>query len=146
MPNIGAVLKQEIQRLSARESRIQTESLRRAATAHRKQMSKMRAQMAALESQLASLQKSLKAATRATAAPEKPSKAVRPMRAAAIRAMRARLGITAAQLAKLVGVSDQSIYNWEHEKAKPMAAQAAALLALKVLGKRQVRERLANQP
>jgi len=87
----------------------------------------------------------VKATAQATATAQ-PTKAAQPMRASAIRALRARLGITALQLAKLVGVTDQSIYNWEHEKARPKAAQALALLELKVLGKRQVRERLAKQP
>jgi DNA-binding transcriptional regulator YiaG len=106
----------------------------------------MRAQLAALKKQVASVQRRMKAAAQATAAPERPTKAARPMRASAIRAMRTRLGITASQLAKLVWVSDQSIYNWEHEKARPKTAQAAALHELKGLGKCRVRERLAKQP
>jgi DNA-binding transcriptional regulator YiaG len=108
-------------------------------------MSKMRAQIVALEKQVASLQKGAKAASQATAAPEKPSKAVRLLKGATIRTMRARLDITASQLARLVGVTDQSVYNWEHEKARPKAAQAAALVELKALGKREVRERLVNR-
>jgi DNA-binding XRE family transcriptional regulator/uncharacterized coiled-coil protein SlyX len=142
MPNIGALLKQEIQRLAARVSKSQTEALRRAAAAQRKQIAKLRAQIAALEKQAASFKKSVQAASKSIPTPEQPSRKLRPMRAAAVRAMRARLGITASQLAKLVGVSDQSVYNWEHEKVKPKAAQAAALLELKALGKRQVRGRL----
>jgi DNA-binding transcriptional regulator YiaG len=142
MPNIGAVLKQEIQRLAARVSRSMGESTRRTVTAQRKQIAALRAQIAVLNKQVASLQKGAKAATKVTAAPARPAEAVRPMRASAIRALRTRLGITASQLGKLVGVTDQSIYNWEHEKAKPKAAQAAVLAELKGLGKRQVHERL----
>jgi hypothetical protein len=56
------------------------------------------------------------------------------------------LGITASQLAKLVGVSDQSIYSWEHEKTRPMATHAAALLELKGVGKGEVHERLVKRP
>jgi DNA-binding XRE family transcriptional regulator len=145
MPNIGALLKQEIQRLAARVSRSQGESTRRTVIAQRKQIATLRAQIVVLEKQVASLQRGLKSAIKATPAPEKPSRAVRPMKATAIRAMRARLGITASQLAKLVGVTDQSIYNWEHEKSRPKVAPATALVELKGLGKRQVRERLEKQ-
>jgi DNA-binding transcriptional regulator YiaG len=145
MPNIGALLKQKIQRLAARVSGSQGESTRRTVIAQRKQIATLRTQVAALEKQVVNLQKGVKATTSPTT-PEQPTKAVRRMRASAIRAMRVRLGITASQLAKLLGVSDQSIYNWEHEKASPKTAQAAALLELKGLGKRQVRKRLAKQP
>lgn len=145
MPNIGAVLKVEIQRLAARQIRQQTQSLKRSAGTQRKQTAALRVQIGELQKQIAGLQKSFKATMRAMPTPQAPAKPARPMRASAIRAMRTRLGITASQLANLVGVTDQSIYNWEHEKAKPKAVQAAALLELKGLGKRQVHERLAQQ-
>ena len=50
---------------------------------------------------------------------------------------------------KLLGVSTQTIYNWEAEKARPRVAKIKALAELRTLGKRQIKAMLAdtsNQP
>jgi DNA-binding transcriptional regulator YiaG len=59
-----------------------------------------------------------------------------------LRAQRSRLGLSAADYGKLVGVSAQSIYNWEQGHAKPRAEQLATLAALRSIGKRDARARL----
>jgi DNA-binding XRE family transcriptional regulator len=57
-------------------------------------------------------------------------------------ALRQRLGLTAADLGTLMGVSAQTIYNWEAEKSRPRQQQIAAYAALRGIGKRQVKARL----
>jgi DNA-binding transcriptional regulator YiaG len=42
----------------------------------------------------------------------------------------------------LVGVSAQTIYNWEAGKSRPRQQQLAALAAVRGMGKRQIKERL----
>ena len=59
-------------------------------------------------------------------------------------ALRSRLELSAADFGKLLGVSAQSIYNWESEKARPRAEQIAKLAALRSLGKREVAARLGD--
>jgi transcriptional regulator with XRE-family HTH domain len=59
-----------------------------------------------------------------------------------VRAQRERLGLSAADYAKLVGVSSLTIYNWEHGKTRPRAEQLAALVALRGIGKREALHRL----
>ena len=61
-----------------------------------------------------------------------------------LQARRSRLDLSAADFGKLLGVSAQSIYNWESEKARPRAEQIAKLAALRGLGKREVAARLAG--
>lgn len=56
--------------------------------------------------------------------------------------MRAKLGLSAADLATLLDVSQQSVYNWEHEKSMPRQSQVEAIANLRGLGKRDVRSRL----
>lgn len=46
------------------------------------------------------------------------------------------------EFGKLLGVSAQSIYNWESEKARPRAEQIAKLAALRSVGKREAAARL----
>jgi transcriptional regulator with XRE-family HTH domain len=59
-----------------------------------------------------------------------------------LRSHRERLGVSAVELAKLIGVSSQSVYNWEHGVTRPREAQLGALATLRSLGKREVRARL----
>ena len=63
-------------------------------------------------------------------------------RADGLRSHRAKLGISAADYGKLVGVSGLTIYHWEHGKAKPRRKQLASLAAVRGLGKREALHRL----
>jgi len=63
-----------------------------------------------------------------------------------LRSQRARLGLSADEYAKLVGVSAQSIYNWEHGHATPRPAQVAAIARLRSIGKREARAQLGSAP
>ena len=68
MPNIGAVFKQEISRLSRREIRGEVASLKRASAQFRKHIASMRQQLARLEKQLIALAKHAQSAPRAAGA------------------------------------------------------------------------------
>jgi DNA-binding transcriptional regulator YiaG len=57
-------------------------------------------------------------------------------------ALRRRLGLSAADLGALMGVSAQTIYNWEAEKSRPRQQQLDAFAALRGIGKRQAAARL----
>jgi len=59
-----------------------------------------------------------------------------------LRTQRARLGLSAADFGKLIGVSAQSIYNWESEKARPRAGQITRVAQLRMMGKREARAEL----
>jgi DNA-binding transcriptional regulator YiaG len=59
-----------------------------------------------------------------------------------LRAQRAGLGLSADEFGKLLGVSAQSVYNWELEKARPRAEQVGRIAALRGIGKREAAERL----
>jgi DNA-binding transcriptional regulator YiaG len=52
---------------------------------------------------------------------------------------RKRLGLSAADLAKMMGVSAQTIYNWDRGVTKPGPDQQAKLASLRGVGKRQLR-------
>ena len=62
-----------------------------------------------------------------------------------VRSQRDRLGLSAEGLGKVLGVSAQSVYNWESGKARPRQDQIAKLSHLRKLGKRQVIAFLAQQ-
>ena len=77
----------------------------------------------------------------ASATPAKKSIRTR-FSAKGLKANRERLGLSADNFGKLVGVSGLSIYNWEQGKARPRESSVEALLKIKGLGKREAAKRL----
>jgi DNA-binding XRE family transcriptional regulator len=145
MPNIGAVLKQEIARLSRREIRGQVEATRKASAQYRRHIATLRRQIATLERQMALLQRRVgngSAATSGSAGSASDGAPKLRFVAKGLKAQRARLGLSAVDYARLVGVSPQSIYNWEQGHTSPRPAQVAIIAQLRSLGKREAQARL----
>jgi len=140
MPNIGALLRDEITRLSRRTVRSEVGATKKATAQHRRHIAALRRQVVQLERQVALLARRQPPLAPATSV-EANAKRVRFV-AKGLRSQRERLGLSAADFGKLVGVSAQSIYNWEHETTRPKAEQAARLAALRGSGKREVQARL----
>lgn len=145
MPNIAAMLKDEISRLSRKEIRRQMLPLRRMSAAHRRHIAALKREIARLEKSVASLGKRGAAAAPATQAGDDGANAQR-FQARGLVSLRARLGLSAAELAKLIGVSAQSVYNWENRKATPRRSQVAQIAQLRGLGKKEARARLEGGP
>jgi DNA-binding transcriptional regulator YiaG len=140
MPNVGAVLKEEITRLSRKELRRQLGGMRKASAQARRHIAALRQQITGLERQLSALRKRLhegKPKLVEAAAPE----GFRFV-AKGLRSHRARLGLSAEEYGRLVGVSAQTIYSWEGKTSTPRVAQRASLAAVRGLGKRDALARL----
>ncbi len=58
--------------------------------------------------------------------------------------LRQRLGLSAAALGTLLGVTAQSIYKWEDGKSRPRATQLRAIAVVRKMGKREAAARLAE--
>jgi len=146
MPNIGSVLKSEIARVSRREMRQELASLRRSSVAYRRDIAALKRRVVDLERKASALVKERERA-KATAAPQNESegKGSR-FQARGLRSLRQRLGISQAQLAKLIGVSGLTVYNWESGRASPRKERLAAIVALRKLGKRELIARLETRP
>jgi DNA-binding transcriptional regulator YiaG len=140
MPNLGTLLKQEITRLSRREIRREVGTVKKASAVYRRDIAALKRQVNALERKSTMLAKQTVAAVDKafTTLPDRPVRFV----AKGLRSLRARLGLSAAQLALLLGVSEQSVYNWETKKATPRKEQLAAIIGMRDLGKREVQQRL----
>ena len=142
MANFATALKAEVVRLARREIRGQTLALQKASAAHRRQIAALRRQVVALERKAKTLVKNSARAAPAVVAGEAEGSSVRFV-AKGLKSLRARLGLSAGDLGRLLGVSGQSVYNWENQKAVPRRAQVQALAQLRGLGKREVQARLA---
>lgn len=137
------VLKAEIARVARKELKDELLSLRKATTAHRSEIAAFKRELKTLRSQLKANEKVVKAV-----APQKPAEEAKPGRkvrftAESFAAQRARLGISQAQMAQLLGVSGLSVYKWESGKVQPRAKQLEAIAGLRGLGKREAAARLA---
>jgi DNA-binding transcriptional regulator YiaG len=140
MPNVGTVLREEISRLSRKEARSQVDPTRRATAQHRRQIAELKRQVTQLERQVALLSRKV-LGVMPTAASHSLAKPVR-FAAKGLRAQRNRLGLSQTDFGRLLGVSAQSIYNWERGEARPRDQQMAKIVALRAVGKREAGERL----
>jgi len=140
MPNLGNVLRDEIRRLARREIRSEVAVTRRAAAQHRRDIAELKRLVKSLASRLTFLESQEKKRVFKPIA-EAPSGQVR-FSARWLKAQRERLGLSAADYGKLVGVSALTIYNWESGKAKPRQGKMAVLAAMRGLGKREALKRL----
>lgn len=141
MANIRTVLNDEISRLSRREIRKQVEPVRKASAAYRRDIAALKRQVQELKRAVSVLAKRPRQQSEA-----KVGVSTRPLRfvAKGLVSLRARLGLSAAELAQLIGVSGQTIYNWEHKKTTPRKEQLVSLAHLRALGKREVQTRLQS--
>jgi len=141
MPNLAAAFKDEIRRLAKKEIKTQTEVLRQATTQYRHEIATLKRQMREQQRQIARIRSSAGKGSEPSPGEDEPAEAVR-FSARSVRAQRARLGLSARDYGRLIGVSGLTIYNWEHNKSRPRKAQFDALVALRGLGKREARARL----
>jgi len=142
MPNIGQVLKEEIARISRRAVRAQTESTKKASTRHQREIAELKRQLKGLQRQVSVLSRGLGSA-RVAQTSEPDEQRVR-FSAKGMRSHRERIGLSAGDYAKLIGVSTQTIYNWERGRTTPSGEQKAKIAGLRRVGKREAKARLAS--
>ncbi len=141
MPNIGSLLKEEIARVARKQQRAELAQLKKSVAQYRSQIAQLKRRMQALETQL---RKVARGGSRA-AAREEPVDDGPSLRFSAkgLAAQRKRLGLSAASVAKILGVSALSVYKWESGKTRPRARQLEAIAQLRKMGKREAMARLA---
>jgi DNA-binding XRE family transcriptional regulator len=139
MPNIGAVLKSEISRLSKRVVRENLSAIQSATSSHRKQLASLKKQVADLEREIATLRR---LAPKPALKPVVDDSKSHRFNASGLKSLRRRLGLSAEDFGRLIEVSAQSVYNWESKKTVPRPTQIAAIADLRGLGKKEARARL----
>ena len=139
MSDIASLLKSEISRLSKKTIRQHLGPVQAATTSHRRQLAALKKQIAQLEQEVKKLRR-----VAGSAAPQKLPAEGAKLRfvAKGLKSLRARLGLSADDFGALLGVSGQSVYNWESRKTVPRASQVAAIAGLRGLGKREAQARL----
>jgi DNA-binding transcriptional regulator YiaG len=139
MSNLASVLKGEISRVAKREIRAELQLLRKASARYRADLASLKRAVASLERQL---RQSSKQRTSASDSEIPGAEPKRRFSAKRLSAHRAKLGLSAENYGRLCGVSGQTIYKWEQERARPRAAQLQALGAIRGIGIREALARL----
>jgi DNA-binding transcriptional regulator YiaG len=144
MGKIEQTLKYEITRLAKKQMRATCLPLVRDVRRLKRTVSALRKTVAVLV-RLGTELEAQRTAERARLAAAPEDVKVARMSPGLIKKLRARLGITQSELATLVGVSTSAVGSWEYGKAKPEGHNREALVALRKLGKREVRGILATK-
>ncbi len=142
MANLANFLRSEISRIARKEIRSEIQALRKASTQYRSEIAALKRSSAEQQRLIAALRKQVAKASTAPETDESPRLRFRP---AGFASLREKLGVSAADMGQLVGVSAQTIYHWEQGKSKPRAAQLESIAAVRKLGKRAVQARLAEE-
>lgn len=142
MPNFAASLKQEITRLARKELKANADSLKKTVASYRGQLAELKRRVDQLERQAKALGRASRRAT-PEAEPEEDRAQFR-WRPAGLKAHRERLGLSAADAGRIMGVSALSVYHWESGKTRPRASQMPAIASLRAMGKRQAAAKLAE--
>jgi DNA-binding transcriptional regulator YiaG len=153
MPNLTNILNEHVRRLARREIRRNIKATRKLTAQYRRDIAALKREIASLTRAVSFLEKQEKRrtgaaahragalATSAAAGGETGGKSLR-FRAEGMKTHRAKLGLSAADYGKLVGVSGLTIYHWESRKAKPRRSQLPKLASIRGLGKREALKRL----
>ena len=142
MPNIGAILREEIGRLSRRSTRSICVPLKRDVAGLRRAVAALRRENQKLMKDNARLMADLN--SRLAALPAMPEEALKKVRISPrlVKVQRTRLGLSRQDFSRLLGVSAGAVLAWEGGRSKPREKAKAALAAVRRLGKREARRRL----
>jgi DNA-binding transcriptional regulator YiaG len=142
VPNIASVLKEEISRIARKEMRGQLEPLRKAVAQQRRDIAALKREREALQREVRALKKRANAERKPAAATDDGSARQIRFSPVWLRNHREKLGLSQQQYGALVGVSGNTIWNWETGNALPRAAQRERLAAVRGIGKRAALEAL----
>ena len=142
MPNIGTVLKDEIARVARKQQRAELASIKKSVAQYRSQIAQLKRRMQALEQLVRRQSRGGGRAAVQAATQEDDGPSLR-FSAKGLAAQRKRLGLSAASVARILGVSALSVYKWESGKTRPRARQLEAISALRKMGKREAMAKLS---
>ena len=143
MNSLTNALKSEIARVARKELKDELASLRKASSVHRSEIAALKRDLRTLRSQVRANERAVMSVPPIAMPETKRSPKFR-FSAEALAVQRAKLDVTQAQMARLLGASALSVYKWESGKVHPRAAQLERIFAIRRLGKREAATLLAN--
>lgn len=142
MPNLAAVLKTEIARVARKEIRAETGALTKTNAEQKKQISALRGELSELRRVVKQLQRTQRSPVPTRESSQADAGPALRWRAEGFAQHRKRLGISAEQMARLIGCSALSVYKWESGKVRPRQAQLDAIARVRKLSKTEALQQL----
>jgi DNA-binding transcriptional regulator YiaG len=143
MANFATALKEEICRLARREIKAHATPTRQAIVRYRHEILRLKRQLREQQRRVDMLEQ--KKSKGSSGGSNDGRLAGLRFSTRSVKAQRRRLGLSAEDYGRLIGVSGLTIYNWEHGRARPRAAQFEALAAVRGITRSEAAERLGVQ-
>lgn len=140
MPSPLPALNDYVRRLARREVRGETSRTKKASAQHRRDIAALKRQIKQLATQVSKFSKLIPHPAPLASATA-PAEKLR-LRVDGLKRHRERLGLSAKDFGRLIGVSALTVYNWESGKSKPRRKQLPSIAAIRGIGKREAMARL----
>ena len=144
MAKLETVMREAITRGARRQVRMVVTPLRREVVRLRRKVAELHGTVTTLRRSAASWKRVMDASPLTPPVSEEEAKAAR-LSAGLIESLRKRLDLSQIGLARLVGVSGTAVAHWEGGESTPSSKNRVSLVALRKLGKREVKELLARR-
>ena len=118
MPNLAKVLKEEIQRLARKETKAATTALRRDNALLKRAIADHKRRIAALERDSRRLLSTMERARKGSIGASEDEIQKSRITAHVIRGLRDKFGLSQRELALLLDVNAQTVYQWEHKEGR----------------------------
>jgi len=145
VPKIEAAIREAVLRGARREVRTATGALRRDIQRLRQHVRLLRQTVGSLRDVASQWQRASQVDGWKPQVSEEELKTSR-LSSQLIRKLRTRLGLSQADLARLLKVSNVSVLSWEHGRTKPAGQNRTALVGLRKLGRRDVKRLVSALP
>ena len=145
MPDVARILREEVQRLAKRQVKAGLAPVKRDSIRLKHNVADLRREVTALTRTVRELlaRVTLVMATKETEVATERATVLRPTSKSLAR-LRRRLDLTQVEFGKLLGVSGQTVLNWERKggRVRMRGANLAAVAGIQTIGKREARLRL----
>ncbi len=144
MARLDSVIKEAIARGARRQVRVMVRPLRKEVFRLRRKVVEAQGMLVTLRRSAAGWERLVKASPPIPPVSQEEAKAAR-VSPRLVQSLRRRLGLSRMALARLVGVSAPAVARWEAGQSMPKGPNRATLVALRKVGKREVKELLARR-
>jgi DNA-binding transcriptional regulator YiaG len=144
LAKLESVIKEAIARGARRQLRLALTPLRREVSRMRRRVAEMQSALATLDRKAAGWERLRETVPAIPPVSESAARAAR-LSPRLVRSLRRRLGVSQTALGRLVGVSAAAVAHWEGGTAAPAGQKRATLVALRGVGRREIKALLARE-
>ena len=143
MANYQTSFRQEVRRIARKEIRSELKSTKQAVSRYRSEIAALKRKHKELERLIKTLQSRAEKKSQAVSVDvEQPKR--RRYSVGSLKSQRKKSGLSQVDYARLVGVSANTIHNWERGKTKPDDKHLQKLVSHRGIGKKEAQKRISD--